>query len=77
MSPTLSVVFSDRGLWSLRLWQAIRAVGWHPVMRINSDCTFAPTRTARGLARLLVTAPGQAWVGIGIAFKPKSESTAR
>lgn len=64
------VVFTDRGLWSPRLWQAIRAQGWHPVMRVRTDCTFAPTGGRRRHARLLVPGPGHAWVGTGTAFKP-------
>src|SRR5215472_12091606 len=64
------VVFTDRGLWSPRLWQAIRAQGWHPVMRVRTDCTFAPTGGPRRPARALVPAAGHAWVGTGVAFKP-------
>jgi hypothetical protein len=33
------VVMTDRGLWSPRLWRAIRANGWHPLMRIRPDAT--------------------------------------
>lgn len=65
------VAFTDRGLWSPRLWHAIRAAGWHPVMRIRTDCTVAPTGAPRQLARLLIAGPGHAWVGRGIAFKPE------
>ena len=65
------VAFTDRGLWSPRLWRAIRAAGWHPVMRIRTDCTVAPTGAPRQLARLLIAGPGHAWVGRGVAFKPE------
>jgi hypothetical protein len=65
------VVCTDRGLWSPRLWRAIRDCGWHPIMRIRTDCTVAPTGGPRRLARLLVPGPGHAWVGTGIAFKPE------
>ncbi len=65
------VVCTDRGLWSPRLWRAIRAAGWHPVMRIRTDCTVAPTGAPRCLARLLVPGPGHAWVGTARAFKPQ------
>jgi hypothetical protein len=64
-------VFTDRGLWSPRLWRAIRDCGWHPVMRIRTDCTVAPTGGPRRLARLLVPGPGHAWVGTATAFKPQ------
>jgi Transposase DDE domain len=71
--PTTMVLtlYTDRGLWSPRLWRAIRDHGWHPVMRIRTDCTVAPTGGPRQPARLLVSGPGQAWVGTGIAFKPE------
>ncbi|MDQ6906570.1 MAG: transposase [Chloroflexota bacterium] len=64
-------VFTDRGLWSPRIWHAIRDHGWHPVMRLRSACTVAPTGGPRGLARLLVPGPGHAWVGPAVAFKPQ------
>jgi hypothetical protein len=64
------VVCTDRGLWSPRLWRALRAAGWHPVMRLRTDCTIAPTGAPRRPARLLVPGPGHAWVGSGSAFKP-------
>jgi hypothetical protein len=64
-------VFTDRGLWSPRIWRAIQAHGWHPVMRVRTDCTVAPTGGPRRLARLLVPGPGHAWVGTAIAFKPQ------
>jgi hypothetical protein len=67
------VVFTDRGLWSPRLWRAIRAHGWHPLMRLRTDCTFAPTGAPRQLARSLIAGPGHAWVGTGIAFKPAKQ----
>jgi hypothetical protein len=64
------VVCTDRSVWSPRLWRAIRACGWHPIMRIRADCTVAPTGSRR-LARLLVPGPGHVWVGTGITFKPE------
>lgn len=65
------VVCTDRGLWSPRLWRAIRVVGWHPLMRVRSDCTVAPTGGSGRLARLLVPGPAHAWVGTAIACKPE------
>jgi hypothetical protein len=70
--PSMTVaIFTDRGLWSPRLWRAIRDCGWHPVMRIRTDCTVAPTGAPRQMARLLVPGPGHAWVGTVTAFKPE------
>lgn len=65
----LVVVLADRGLWSPALWDAIRAAGWHPLLRIRQEATFRPTGAARGRAARLVSGPGQAWVGTGIAYK--------
>jgi Transposase DDE domain len=68
--PTMTVlVLTDRGLWSPRLWQAIRAQGWHPLMRVRPDATFAPLGLPRRPARTLVPGAGSAWVGAGTAFK--------
>src|SRR5215217_6154032 len=46
--PTMTVlVLTDRGLWSPRLWRSITAIGWHPLMRIRPDPTFAPLGSHR------------------------------
>lgn len=66
------LVLTDRGLWSPALWQQIRDLGWHPLQRLRPDVTFCPSGGRRGPARTLVTGPGQAWVGTGIAFKHAS-----
>jgi hypothetical protein len=65
------LVLADRGLWSPRLWGAIRARGWHPVLRIQNGATFQPDGRPRTPARALVPGPGHAWVGAGRAFHPK------
>jgi hypothetical protein len=68
--PTMTVlVLTDRGLWSPRLWRSITAIGWHPLMRIRPDATFAPLGGYRRPARDRVPGPGHAWVGAGTAFK--------
>ncbi len=68
--PTMTVlVLTDRGLWSPRLWRAIKAIGWHPLMRVRPDATFAPLGLPRRPARTLVPGAGHAWVGAGTAFK--------
>lgn len=63
------LVLTDRGLWSSRLWKRIRDLGWHPLMRVREDVTFAPAGQERRQARRLVPGPGHAWVGRGVAFK--------
>lgn len=65
------LVMTDRGLWSPHLWRRVRAYGWHPLMRIRPDATFAPTGERRQRARDLVPGPGWCWVGEGVAYKHK------
>lgn len=68
--PAVSVlVLTDRGLWSPALWSQIRALGWHTVMRVRPDATFAPQGQPRRPAKTLVPGPGHVWVGAGTAFK--------
>jgi hypothetical protein len=68
--PTMTVlVLTDRGLWSPRLWRSITDVGWHPLLRVRPDATFAPQGQPRRPARTLLPGPGHAWVGAGTAFK--------
>lgn len=63
------LVLTDRGLWSRRLWDGIRACGWHPVMRVQRHATFAPLGQVRRRADTLIPGVGHAWVGAGTAFK--------
>ena len=70
------LVLTDRGLWSPRLWRAITANGWHPLMRIRPDATCAPTGERRQRARELVPGPGWCWVGDGVAYKEASKRLA-
>ena len=66
------VVMTDRGLWSPRLWKQIRALRWHPLMRVKNNTSFQPLQGRRQPARQLIPEPGHAWVGRGTAFgKPK------
>lgn len=68
--PHMTVlVLTDRGLWSPRLWRAITANGWHPLMRVRPDATFAPAGERRQRARELVPGAGWCWVGAGVAYK--------
>ena len=63
------LVLTDRGLWSPRLWRAITENGWHPLMRIRPDATFAPSGQRRQRACELIPGPGCCWVGEGVAYK--------
>jgi len=75
--PTMTVlVMTDRGLWSPRLWRSIKENGWHPLMRIRPDATFAPTSQRRQRARDLVPGAGHAWVGEGVASKDRARRLA-
>lgn len=75
--PSLTVLLlADRGLWSPRLWHQLHQVGWHPVVRLQSTTSFQPQGQGRRPVRTLVTGPGQAWVGRGIAFKAASKRQA-
>ena len=63
------LLLADRGLWSGRLWDTLRCLGWHPLLRVRPDVTFAPHGGTRVKAVTLVPGPGHAWVGTGVAFK--------
>jgi hypothetical protein len=65
------LVLTDRGLWSNRLWDGLRGHGWHPVMRVRREATFAPLGHPRRRADALIPGPGHAWVGAGTAFKER------
>jgi len=62
---------ADRGLWSPKLWRAIRAAGMHPMMRVQKAILFQPTGGKKGPAARLIGGPGHAWVGAGKAFKER------
>jgi hypothetical protein len=68
-ASTPVLVLADRGLWSPRLWDAIRGHGWHPLLRVRQEATFRPTGGRRVPAAGLVPGPGHAWVGAGTAYK--------
>ena len=74
---TLTVlVMTDRGLWSPRLWRQIRENGWHPLLRIRPDATFAPAGQRRQRAHELVPGAGWCWVGEGVAYKERAKRLA-
>jgi hypothetical protein len=74
--PQLTVlVLADRGLWSPRLYDAIRGCGWHPLLRVQDTVTFAPAGRDRCRSRTLVR-QGEAWVGRGKLGSPKKRRLA-
>ncbi len=62
------IVLYDRGLASPKLWQQIRAQGWHPYMRYPKNVTFYADGGRRLPARAFVPRPDTAWIGGGTAF---------
>jgi hypothetical protein len=69
------LVLADRGLWSPRLYDAIRGCGWHPLLRVQDTITFAPCGRDRCRSRTLV-GQGAAWVGRGTLGSPKKRRLA-
>ena len=68
------IVLCDRGISSPKLWQQIRAQGWHPCMRYRKNITFCADGGKRLPARRFVSVPGTAWIGRGTAFgTPKTQ----
>jgi Transposase DDE domain len=68
-----ALAFTDRGLWAQWLFEAIRAQGWHPLMRVNATGTFRPQgwyhfRPLKSFAPQL----GMGWQGRGTAFSTKA-----
>jgi Transposase DDE domain len=70
---SLSVlVLMDAGLRSPRLWEAATSHGWHPLQRHEQHLSFRPAGYhSFHRADTLVSRPGEAWVGTGVAFKTR------
>ena len=58
------IVLADRGLYARWLWDAIRAWGWHPFLRLNIGCKarVPGEATFEWLSRWVPT-PGTSWQG--------------
>lgn len=64
------IVLADRGLYAKWLFQAITALGWHPLLRINTQGLFRPEGWYHWTPlKERVTQVGQRWQGRGTAFK--------
>jgi Transposase DDE domain len=63
------LVLSDRGLESAELFEAVTALGWHPLMRVKAGGHFRPDGWAKGwpLGRF-AAGPGRRWRGRGVAW---------
>lgn len=66
------IALADRGLYAQWLFQALVALGWHPLLRINSQGTFRPHGGYHWVALTgLVPAVGRRFAGCGTAFHGK------
>jgi hypothetical protein len=64
------IVLADRGLYAKWLFEAITALGWHPLLRINRQGKFRPEGWHHWTAlNGLVSRVGQQWQGRGTAFR--------
>lgn len=65
------IVLADRGLYAKWLFEAVTAVGWHPLLRINyRHSRFRPRGWRRWLSLTnVVWRVGQRWQGRGTAFR--------
>jgi hypothetical protein len=59
---------ADQGLGRPRRWHAIRSQQVHPIMRVRTPSTVAPTGQAPLPVLRLAPGPGHGWVGAGVAF---------
>lgn len=66
------IVMADRGLYAKWLFETIVKLGWHPLLRINTNGMFRPEGWHRWVPfETLVPRVGQRWQGRGVAFKAR------
>lgn len=66
------IVLADRGLYAPWLFQAIRELGWHPLLRVNQQGTFRPQGWVHWVPLTqLIPAVGRRFAGEGTAFHGK------
>jgi hypothetical protein len=58
---------ADQGLGRPRRWHAIRSQQVHPIMRVRTSSTVAPTGPVRPSVLRLAPGPGHGWGGAGVA----------
>jgi Transposase DDE domain len=67
------LVLSDRGLESKELFQAITALGWHPLMRVKKGGHFQPDGWGKSWAMgRFVPRRGSRWQGQGVVWPGSS-----
>jgi hypothetical protein len=66
------IVLADRGLYAKWLFEGIRQLGWHPLLRVNAGGTFRPEGWyhRRPFTHWIPTV-GSRWQGRGTAFSGK------
>jgi hypothetical protein len=68
------VVLADRGLYARWLFNAIRKLGWHPMLRVNLGGKFRPAYSRHFVPLAsLVPHVGSCWRGRGTAFVTKGK----
>jgi hypothetical protein len=67
------LVLADRGLWAQWLFEGIRKLGWHPLLRINKGGKFRPAGWVHFVPLASVVGRvGKRWRGRGTAFSTAS-----
>src|SRR5438876_45862 len=65
----LAKLLADRGLWARWLFEGIRKLNWHPMLRIKRGGRFRPHGWVRFVPLTsLAPRPGSRWRGQGTAF---------
>jgi hypothetical protein len=62
-------VLTDRGLYAPWLFQRITRLGWHPMLRVQSNRYFRPQGRIYRQLKEFVPQKGDIWSGRGTAFK--------
>jgi hypothetical protein len=66
----LVLLLADRGLYSPRLFHAVRQLGWHPFLRINQGGLFRERNSSQFLPLShFVPRTDGSWAGAGVCFK--------
>jgi hypothetical protein len=67
------IALADRGLYAPWLYHALKAMHWHPFLRLNTQGHYRPlgARVWRSLAKA-APKPGTAWTGTVRCFKSRS-----
>ena len=68
--PSRVIVLADRGLYARWLFRAVVALGWHPMLRINTcNSDFRPEGGHYVPVASLAAEPGTAYAAAGVIFR--------